>query len=191
MWFIDDQYSSQQLHQLYSDYTHYSHYITVITPITVITVITPITVIQLFLTHRYSWTTSRWLQWWSENRYPGVDVVTLVKFLQRGSRLDAPVNAACTTKNVSQFVGVAWVLLTTCITQVIAAERVPETHWGGGEGVVEHHSTLVSLKVTFQIIQNFVGAVIILSYFSHGIAWWYWADLKSFHLPKYSLHHLK
>ncbi len=29
--------------------------------------------------------------------YPGVDVVTLVKFLQRGSRLDSPVNAACTT----------------------------------------------------------------------------------------------
>ncbi len=33
-----------------------------------------------------------------QNPYPGVDVVTLVKFLQRGSRLDAPVNAACTTE---------------------------------------------------------------------------------------------
>ena len=30
--------------------------------------------------------------------YPGVDVRTLVKFLQRGSRLDAPVNTACTTE---------------------------------------------------------------------------------------------
>ncbi len=30
--------------------------------------------------------------------YPGVNVMTLVKFLQRGSRLDAPVNAACTTE---------------------------------------------------------------------------------------------
>ncbi len=33
-----------------------------------------------------------------QNPYPGVDVVTLVKFLKRGSRLDAPVNAACTTE---------------------------------------------------------------------------------------------
>ncbi len=30
--------------------------------------------------------------------YPGVDVRTLVKFLQRGNRLDAPVNTACTAE---------------------------------------------------------------------------------------------
>ncbi|XP_064388305.1 deleted in malignant brain tumors 1 protein-like isoform X2 [Halichondria panicea] len=39
--------------------------------------------------------------------YPGVDVVTLVKFLQRGSRLDSPVNAACTT-NISAVMQRCW-----------------------------------------------------------------------------------